>query len=63
MAIVGPSGTERTYLKAVNRALNNIGKGKVISIASPSKHTEIAMRAVEDARDDIFYKKMWQWRS
>lgn len=62
MAVVGVGGTGQTYLEAVNGLLMSTGKGKLISLVSPSRHTELAMKAVTHGRDVIFYKKLWQWR-
>lgn len=62
MAIVTVGGVERTLLQAVNKLLINTGKGAIISVASASRHTQMAISAVQDARDDVFYSKLWQWR-
>jgi len=62
MVVVGSTGNERTLLQAVVRVMNNSGKGTIISVASPTRHVTMAINAVQDARDDIFYKKLWQWR-
>lgn len=62
MAIVGAGSVERTLLQAVNKLLINTGKGAIVQLAPASRHTQMAISAVQDARDDIFYKKLWQWR-
>lgn len=62
MAVVGVGSTERTLLQAVNKLLIDTGKGSIISVASATRHTQMAIGAVQDARDDVFYKKLWQWR-
>jgi hypothetical protein len=62
MAIVEAGSVERTLLQAVNKLLLSTGKGSVISVVSPTRHTQLAINAVQDATDDVFYKKLWQWR-
>lgn len=62
MAVVQAGTPERTLLQAVNKLLINTGKGAIISVASATRHTQMAISAVQDARDDVFYKKLWQWR-
>lgn len=62
MAVVAYGNPERTFLQATDRLLSSVGKGNIITVSNPSRHTLLAMRAVSDARDDIFYKKLWQWR-
>ena len=62
MVVVGAGNPERTFLQAVNRALDAIGENNVGGLANPTDRMNKAMRAVQDARDDIFYKKKWEWR-
>jgi len=62
MPIVGYGSVERTYLQAVNKVIKDTGKGEVATLAGPSRHVSIAMSAVEDARDRVFYKTKWDFR-
>jgi len=62
MVVVASGTPERTYLQSVNKVLSGIGENLVGALTNPTRRVSIAMGAVEAARDDIFYKKLWQWR-
>lgn len=62
MPIVGYGSVERTYLQAVNKVLKDTGKGSAASLLNPSAHVSIAMSAVEDARDKVYYRTKWDFR-
>lgn len=64
MVVVGAGSTERTLLMAVNRVLGQCGENEesTVSLGTPTRRVMNAWRAVEDARDEIFYDRLWDWR-
>lgn len=62
MVVVGASPGGRTYIEAVNRIIGDIGESLVGTLLSPSQRVMAAMRAVEDARDECYYRTMWKFR-
>lgn len=62
MTVVGSTSGERTYLDAVNRLLAMIGESEVGTLGSPTRRINNAMRGVSDARDEIYYRKLWEFR-
>ena len=62
MVTVVESGVERTFLQAVNRAINKIGENSVASLSNPTKRIMQAKEAVQDARDEVYYHTMWEFR-
>lgn len=62
MAIVVETGIERTFLQTVNKAINKIGESSVATLANPTKRIMQAMDAVEDARNEVYYHTMWEFR-
>lgn len=62
MPIVGYGSVQRTYIQAVNRILTRVGKSEAATVAGASRHVGLAMTAVEDARNRVFYRKNWDFR-
>lgn len=62
MTIVGTSVGGRTFAQAVDRIIRDIGESGVSTLLTPSNRVSTAMRAVEDARDEVYYKTMWKFR-
>jgi hypothetical protein len=62
MTVVGITQGDRTYLDAVNRLLAMIGESEVATLMTPSRRVANAMRGVEDARDEIYYRTLWDFR-
>jgi hypothetical protein len=62
MTVVGTSGIARTFAQAVDRIIRDIGESGVSTLLTPSNRVATAMRAVEDARDEVYYKTMWKFR-
>jgi len=62
MPIVGYGAVERTYIQAVNKILKATGKGEAVTLSGASRHVSIAMSAVEDARDRVYYRTKWDFR-
>lgn len=62
VVVVGSSPGNRTFVQAVDRIIRDIGESGVATLLSPSPRTSTAMRAVEDARDEVYYKTMWKFR-
>jgi len=52
----------RTFLECVQRALRSIGELPPATLVGPSPRVMLAMQAVEDARDEIFYHATWWFR-
>ena len=61
MAIVGYGSVERTYIQAVNKVVKATGKGEVATLAGATRQVSIAMSAVEDARDRVYYRTKWDF--
>ena len=62
MTVVQQSATDRTFLDAVTRIISMIGEAEVATLGNPSKRVRIAMRCVQDARDEIYYRTLWEFR-
>ncbi len=62
MPVVGTSGVQRTFAQSVDRIIRDIGESGIATLLSPSQRVSTAMRAVEDARDEVYYKTMWKFR-
>lgn len=62
MTVVGTTGVSRTFAQAVDRIIRDIGESGVSTLLTPSNRVATAMRAVEDARDEVYYKTMWKFR-
>jgi hypothetical protein len=62
MTVVGTSIGGRTFVQAVDRIIRDIGESGVSTLLTPSNRVSTAMRAVEDARDEVYYKTMWKFR-
>ena len=62
MAIVGYGTVERTYIQAVNRVVKATGKSEAATLLGASRQVSIAMSAVEDARDRVYYRTKWEFR-
>lgn len=62
MVVVASSSVPRTFLDAVNRVVSMSGEDPVTTLLNPSRRISNAMRAVSDARDEIFYDRLWEWR-
>lgn len=62
MVVVGTGGIARTFAQAVDRIIRDIGESGVSTLLTPSNRVATAMRAVEDARDEVYYKTMWKFR-
>ena len=62
MVVVGTTGIARTFSQAVDRIIRDIGESGVSTLLTPSNRVSTAMRAVEDARDEVYYKTMWKFR-
>ena len=52
----------RTFLECVQRSLRSIGELPPSTLVGPSQRVVLAMEAVEDARDEIFYHANWWFR-
>lgn len=53
---------DRTFLQSVQRAIRSIGEAAPSTLANPTPRIRMAMQAVEDARDEVFYRAMWDFR-
>lgn len=62
MVVVGASPGNRTFMEAVNRTIGDIGESTVGTLLTPSQRVSTAMRAVQDARDEVYYRTMWKFR-
>ena len=62
MTVVSTTASTRTFLEAVNRALSAIGESDVATLLNPTTRVRAAMRYVNDARDEVFYRTLWEWR-
>lgn len=62
MTVVQQTPGTRTYLEAVKRIVAACGQNEPATLSSPSLTVRRAMRAVEDARDQIYYKARWKFR-
>ena len=62
MVVVQESGADRTYLHAVTRLLSMVGDSEVSTLKDPTGRTVTAMRCVHDARDEVYYRTLWEWR-
>ena len=62
MVVVQETGADRTYLHAVTRLLSMVGESEVSTLVDPSSRVVKAMRCVHDARDEVFYRALWEWR-
>ena len=63
MVVVGQSSVERTFLQAVNRIIRKIGENEISTVVNnQSKRINIAMAAVEDARDEVYYHTNWDFK-
>ena len=60
--VVASTPGGRTFAQAVDRIIRDIGESGVATLLSPSQRIATAMRAVEDARDEVYYKTMWKFR-
>lgn len=54
--------TTRTYLIAVQNAMSGLGITPPSNFTTPSKHTTVAMNAVNQALHRIWYAAQWDWR-
>ncbi len=62
MVVVAQAGVERTFLQAVTRILGMIGESDIATLQNPSRRTTMAMRCVQDARDEVYYRTLWEFR-
>lgn len=53
---------DRTLLQAVQRAIRSIGEAAPSTVVNPTPRIRMAMQAAEDARDEVFYAAMWDFR-
>jgi hypothetical protein len=62
MIIVESGSGPRSFLEAVRRIVTINGESDIATLLAPTNRVKTAMRAVEDARDDIFYETLWEFR-
>ncbi len=62
MTTVSTATGPRTFVQAVDRIIRDIGESGISTLLTPSNRVATAMRAVEDARDEVYYKTMWKFR-
>lgn len=63
MTVVGFGTVERTFIQAVNKVLLSTGKNETATlVGSVSNHVKLAMDAVQEARDRVFYRTKWNFR-
>ena len=62
MVTIGTASTPRTFIQAVNRCLASIGESDTATLLNPTRRISMAMRHVNDARDEVFYRTLWEWR-
>lgn len=62
MVVVGTESTPRTFVQAVNRCLYAIGESAVGTLVSPTRRVSMAMQYVEAARDEVYYRTLWEFR-
>jgi len=62
MTVVGYGTVERTFIQAVNRLLTGNGKNETATLNGPTRHIQLAMDAVQEARDRVFYRTKWNFR-
>jgi hypothetical protein len=62
MTVVGYGSSGRTLLQAVNRVIMAIGENEAVTLLNATKRVKLAMRFVQDARDEVFYRTLWEFR-
>ncbi len=62
MVTVGSTTPTREFVEAVSRLVTQIGEQPVATLLSPSRRVTIAMEAVRDARDEVYYRTKWEFR-
>lgn len=62
MTVVETVSGGRTFLQATTKLIREIGEQPISTLLQPTVRIKNAMSAVEDARDEVFYRTMWKWR-
>lgn len=62
MTIVGSATSDREFVEAVARVLLTIGEAEVSTLLNPTRRVSVAMDAVRDARDHVYYHTKWKFR-
>lgn len=62
MTVVQQSSTDRTFVDAVTRIITMIGESEIATLLNPTRRISIAMRCVQDARDEVYYRTLWEFR-
>ena len=63
MVTVGSSTPTREFIEAVSRILTQIGESPISTLLNnDSRRVIIAMEAVRDARDEVYYRTKWEFR-
>ena len=62
MVTVGSATPTREFVEAVSRIIAQVGENVISTLLNPTKRISMAMDAVRDARDEVYYRTKWDFR-